>query len=87
MYYRMYTSTEKRKGSDPVEKVRKNYRFENDTVRKLSQLQMVSGKTETALVEEAIKYIHGEYIRYTKGMDHDELAVCQVLGIEIEEAV
>jgi predicted transcriptional regulator len=70
-----------------LEKVRKNYRLDSDTTRKLAQLQMVSGRTETAMVEEAIKYIHGEYIRATKGMDHDELAVCQVLGVQIEKAV
>lgn len=70
-----------------MEKVRKNYRFDSDTTRKLTQLQMVSGRTETALIEEAIKYIHGEYIRSTKGMDHDDLALCQVLGKEIEKAV
>ncbi len=67
-------------------KILKNYRLDEKIIKKLEDLQEVSGKTATDLVESAINKIHEEYTRAIKGKSFDELTLAQVLGMRIEKA-
>jgi hypothetical protein len=69
-----------------MQEIRKNFKFQSDTIARLDDMKNESGKNHTQLIEEAIKYVHGEYIRAKKGMDHDELALCMVLGKIVEKS-
>jgi hypothetical protein len=67
-------------------KILKNYRLSKETVDKIEQLQIVSGKTATDLIEATINYVHEELIRAVKGKSFDDLMLAQVLGKRIEKA-
>ena len=64
----------------------KNYRLDVKIIKKLEELQEVSDKTATDLVEASINYIYEEYTRALKGKSFDELTLSQVLGKRIEKA-
>lgn len=64
-------------------KKRKDYRLSEKTVQNMDKLKMVSGKSETDLIEAAINYVHNEYTRAIASKDNDQWAIAQVLGIRI----
>ena len=66
-------------------KTLKNYRLDNDIIKKLDELQNVSGKTATDLVSVIINYVSEEYTRAIKGREHDAYMLAQVLGKRIEK--
>ena len=63
----------------------KNYRLDVKIIKKLEELQEVSGKTATDIVEASINKIYEEYARALKGKSYDELTLAQVLGKRIEK--
>ena len=67
-------------------KTLKNYRLNNEIIKKLEALQLVSGKTATDIVEAAINYVHEELTRAAKGKSYDDAMLAQVLGKRIEKA-
>jgi hypothetical protein len=69
-----------------VAKILKNYRLNEKIIEKLEELQVVSDKTATDLVEAAINYVHEEYARAIKGKDNDACMLAQVLGMRIDKA-
>jgi hypothetical protein len=68
------------KGEVMQSKIPKNYRFTQDTVNRLEELVQHSGKNCTEIIEDTIKYMHGEYRRALKGMEHDEVMISQIMG-------
>lgn len=68
-----------------IAKILKNYRFSEDTVKQLEELQVESGKTATELVEAAVNYVYEEMTRALSGRDHDRLLIAQVLGKRIDK--
>lgn len=67
-------------------KTLKNYRLNNEIIKKLEALQLVSNKTATDLVEAAINYVHEELTRAANNKSFDESMLAQVLGKRIEKA-
>lgn len=67
-------------------KVLKNYRLDEKIVKNIEELQEVSDKTATDLVEAAINYVYEEYARAQKGKSFDDFLLRQVLGKRIEKA-
>lgn len=61
-------------------KVPKNFRLSVDTINKLEDLQNVSDKGFTEIIENAVRYIHGEYMRSMTGKERDNVMLSQVLG-------
>lgn len=64
-------------------KQRKDYRFSARTIMQLEELQKISDKTETDIIEAAINYVQSEYVRAISGKDNDQWAIAQVLGIRV----
>jgi len=63
---------------------RKNFRLDAYTEHCLDELKAESGRNHTQLIDAAIQYVHLEYLRAKKGIDHDSLIMCHVLGKPIE---
>lgn len=59
---------------------RMELRTDETTANKITELTKTSGMNQTRIIEAAINYIHGEYRRALKGMEHDEVMISQVLG-------
>lgn len=59
---------------------RMELRTDEATANKIAELMQASGMNQTRIIEAAISYIHGEYRRALKGMEHDDVMLSQVLG-------
>jgi ferritin-like metal-binding protein YciE len=68
------------KGEVMRSKIPKNFRFTQDTVDRLEELVQQSGKNCTEIIEDTIKYMHGEYRRALKDMEHNEVMMSQIMG-------
>jgi len=66
-------------------KTLKNYRLNNEIIKKLEALQIESGKTATDLVEASINYVHEEYARAIRGKNNENSMLAQVLGKRIDK--
>lgn len=61
-------------------KIPKNFRFSQETLSRLEELVKCSGKNCTEIIEDTIKYVHGESLRALKGKESDEVMLSQILG-------
>ena len=66
-------------------KIMRTYRMSQETLNKITEMQNASGKTATDLIEAALNYVSEEYIRATKGREHDAYMLAQVLSKRIEK--
>jgi len=69
-----------------MSKTLKNYRLNDEIIKKLEALQNESGKTATDIVEAALNYVHEEYSRAIQGKNNDGSMLAQVLGKRIDKA-
>jgi predicted transcriptional regulator len=61
-------------------KVSKTFRLSEDILKKINELQIVSDKDATEIIENTLKYVHGEYIRKQNNKEYDKVLISQILG-------
>jgi hypothetical protein len=64
----------------------KNYRFTDETIEQLENLQKASGKSATDILESLIQIADEELAAARSGEEHDEILIARVVGRKVRRA-
>lgn len=68
-----------------MSKTLKNYRLDNEVIKKIDELKIESGKNATDIIEAAVNFVYEEYTSALQGKNSDPFVLAQVLGKRIDK--